>query len=331
MHWSFDIDTRKLTTPADGLGVRSVGLAFPDRYPVTLDVTRGTEAYSFTGDVVLVLRPLMGQLGVELAKAVLPVASGSTAEGVFSLSTEPLGAWLPSFGDSPAVLEVLVLDEEGSEVASLTVRATVSRRFGEATGTPDPLDNGLATQAEAEAGASNLRWMSPLRVAQAIAALAEGDPLTELALNSLGFYKPLFSVKASDQSVTSSTVLVNCTSLTLPVAANGTYRFELGLIGTENGGGVKCGFIVPSSAVTHGKWVQYNGSTPAYANTSADFTDPYGIIVTAGADIVTANQSFLVVTGATAGSVTLQFAQVTSDVSNSTIKAGSWIKAERVA
>ncbi len=139
MHWALDIDSRKLTNPSDGLGVRSVGLAFPDKYPVTIDVKRGSEDYSFTGDVVLVLRPLMGQSGEELAKVVLPVATVSSASGVFSLSTEPLDAWLPAFGERPAILEVLVLEEDSAEVASQPVRAALSRRYGEATGAAEAL------------------------------------------------------------------------------------------------------------------------------------------------------------------------------------------------
>lgn len=148
MHWALDIDTRKLTNPSDGLGVRSVGLAFPDKYPVTIDVKRGSEDYTFTGGVVLVLRPLMGQAGEELAKAILSVSSGNSATGAFSLSTEPLDAWLPSFGERPAILEVLVLEDDTAEVASQPVRATLSRRYGSATGAPDALVDGTAAALE---------------------------------------------------------------------------------------------------------------------------------------------------------------------------------------
>jgi hypothetical protein len=145
MHWTLDIDTRKLTNPLDGIGVRSVGLAFPDKYPVTLDVVRSGVPYSFTGSVVLVLRPLMGQGAGELAKGTFEVTAAALAEGVFSLSTNPLDEWLPAFGDRPAVLEVLVVEEGSSEVASQPVRAVVSRRFGGLTGTPEDLAGDLAS------------------------------------------------------------------------------------------------------------------------------------------------------------------------------------------
>lgn len=144
MHWAFDLDTRKLTNPSDGLGIRNVRLAYPDRYPATIDVTRSGAPVAYDGAVVLTLRPVNGQTGTDLAKAILPAAVLVPPVGELSLATEELNEWLPDFGESPAVLEVLVVDDLGVEVSSLAVAATVSRRYGSLVGTPTPLPNGLA-------------------------------------------------------------------------------------------------------------------------------------------------------------------------------------------
>jgi hypothetical protein len=136
MHWSFDIDSRKLTDPLTGLGVRSARLAFPDKYPVTIDLTRGTTPYSFTGNVVLTLRPVMGQAGpTELARLSIPVSGAATASGVLSLATPALAAWIPDFRNRTAILEVLFAKGGTEEVASLLVGTTVARRAGRSPAT----------------------------------------------------------------------------------------------------------------------------------------------------------------------------------------------------
>jgi len=135
MHWTFDIDTRKLTDPVTGLGVGSTRMALPDKYPVTIDVKRGAAAHTFSGSVVLVLRTLNGQAKPELAKATISVTGAATATGTFSLATTNLNNWLPAFGDRPATLEVLLLETGSSEVASLPVSVLVGRRYGDTSST----------------------------------------------------------------------------------------------------------------------------------------------------------------------------------------------------
>jgi len=133
MHWAFDIDTRKLTTPADGRTVRNFQMVYPDQYPVTIDVTRGSDPYPFTGSVVLVLWPLNTHADPVLAAAAFPVINASVANGVMRLSSGDLAAWVPAFGERPAALEVLMYaDSTSAVVASLTVIVGVSRRYGPA-------------------------------------------------------------------------------------------------------------------------------------------------------------------------------------------------------
>jgi hypothetical protein len=103
--------------------------------------------------------------------------------GAFNLNTTALEALFPSEPDSiTAMLEVQWVS--GSSVgSSLTLPITIFNdviRGDEGAPADLPLfytsgtSNFLATQAEAEAGSDNTKWMSPLRVAQAIEELSGG-------------------------------------------------------------------------------------------------------------------------------------------------------------
>jgi hypothetical protein len=138
-----------------------------------------------------------------------------------------------------------------------------------------------------------------------------------------------FSMKASDQSVTSSTDLVDCTGLTLPVAANSSYLFSMAI---HCGGvfSVRTKIIAPSGSTVLGSWNYVLSTNDGFLRAS-NIPVTTESEITNDADFFYLGQYFTVSTGATAGSVNLQFTQGTSNATASTIKAGSWIKAERVA
>lgn len=141
----------------------------------------------------------------------------------------------------------------------------------------------------------------------------------------------LFSRKTNDQSVTSSTTLVDCTELSLPVAANATYRFQLGLYSEcGTGDSIKGKIEIPSGASVVGNWLFYDQP----AGTVGGFfivLSSSSTFFTSNGSAQTCEQSGLLIVGSTAGTVKFQFAQSTSDADSATIKSGSWIKAERVA
>jgi hypothetical protein len=139
----------------------------------------------------------------------------------------------------------------------------------------------------------------------------------------------LFSIKTADQSVTSSTTLVDCTDLSLPVAANATYIFSMSI---HCGGSfsVKSKIITPSGATARGSWNYVLATNDGFLRASSVPVTTESEI-TNDPDFFYIGQSFTVSTAATSGLVNLQFAQLTSSATASTIKAGSWIKAERVA
>jgi hypothetical protein len=177
MHWKFDIDQRSLLRASDDLSVKSAKIAFPDKYPIKVDFYRGTTlvdgkqvpaAFLFTGKLKAVVKPTNQQQSLPLAAAEVPVTDAETVEMVLSLATTQMAQFVKDFGERPCVLELLALDSSGAEVASWTVSCDVSRRY---VGTDDvavDLPDFRATQAEAEAGANNTKWMTPLRVWDAI-------------------------------------------------------------------------------------------------------------------------------------------------------------------
>jgi hypothetical protein len=179
MHWKFDIDQRSLLKAVDDSNVKSAKLAFPDKYPIKVDFYKGTalfgglaipEQFSFTGKLKAVVKPTNQQQSPPLAASEVAVTNANTAELVLSLATTPMSQFVKDFGQRPCALELLVLDSTGAEVASWTVNCEVSRRY---TGTNDvavDLPDFRATQAEAEAGVNNTKWMTPLRTRQALEA-----------------------------------------------------------------------------------------------------------------------------------------------------------------
>ena len=95
------------------------------------------------------------------------------ASGVLDLNTIPLEA---AFASSPAVVSALLEVKwtstgEATRTATLPVEIQNSVIIG-TEGTPSAMPDGKATQAQAEAGTDNDKWMTPLRTAQAILRLA---------------------------------------------------------------------------------------------------------------------------------------------------------------
>lgn len=95
--------------------------------------------------------------------------------GILNLNTTPLEA---AFASDPlavaAYLEVRwTASGEATRTATLQVEIQNSVILG-TEGTPSGIPDLKATQQQAEAGTDNDRWMTPLRTAQAIAALAAG-------------------------------------------------------------------------------------------------------------------------------------------------------------
>lgn len=134
----------------------------------------------------------------------------------------------------------------------------------------------------------------------------------------------IVKVKAADESVTSSTTLQNDNELVAALEANTNYMFEVVIFWSQTSTStqdIKVAFTVPASASLTWAWVQDsdgNAKTPA--------TTASGTAVaqnTTDTDGMWIRISGSVRVGATAGNLTLQWAQNNSVGNATTVKAGS--------
>jgi hypothetical protein len=104
------------------------------------------------------------------------LALAAPGTNTLDLYTEPVEAAFSSDPASiPAFLEIRwTAPTQALRTATLQVEVQNSVILGDEA-TPAALPDGKATQAEAEAGTDNDKWMTPLRTAQAIEALAATD------------------------------------------------------------------------------------------------------------------------------------------------------------
>jgi hypothetical protein len=155
------------------MAVVKVPLSFPDKYPVSIFLSKSGVPHSMEGSVVLVLKAASRPLSAELAFLEILVDGAHTVSGAFDLGTEELDLLLPTSGLSQLTLDLSVLSS-GVEVSSLSVPASVSRRYY-VSGSPGPTSSlrTLASEEEAQEGADNTHWMSPLRTKQAFDSMID--------------------------------------------------------------------------------------------------------------------------------------------------------------
>jgi len=131
-------------------------------------------------------------------------------------------------------------------------------------------------------------------------------------------------IKPSNQSVTNSNVVVNDTALLLPdLLANSSYWVDivLSVQGTVSAGGIRASFTLPAGALMQGCWVS------SAVNNSVLIQNSNAVVTLVTAANMKAQQivigKFFVTIAATAGQLTLQWAQVTASASPTTVAAGS--------
>lgn len=142
--------------------------------------------------------------------------------------------------------------------------------------------------------------------------------------------------KTADQSVTSSTVLVDDTALVLPLLANEIWQFKFFVVyGAGTVGDMKLGYTFPTGGDLRmsGPAALDAGGTLAYYifSTTTSPTTARTFIGNGVASYVTLPMEGVFVNGANAGNLTLQFAQNTSDATSTTVKANSTLWAVKLA
>lgn len=142
--------------------------------------------------------------------------------------------------------------------------------------------------------------------------------------------RPPFARKTADETVNGSAALQDDNELIVGAAADATYLLELQA--TQNSGatpGFKLSFSLPSGATwLHGR---FNAGSSA-ANEQFGLMPLVGLsgITGAAADSLLVVRALITISS-TAGNVTLQWAQNTSNASNTVVRSGSWLLLTRVA
>lgn len=141
-------------------------------------------------------------------------------------------------------------------------------------------------------------------------------------------------IQTADQFKTADTVLVNSTTLTLPVVTNAWYDFSATLFYTASTvGDFKLNVAMPSgAAIVIGTWCATASVTATNTTIAVDaLTVPsYNAGGLGTGTIMTLRPTGAILTGATAGSITIQFAQAASDAATTTLKAGSTMRLIKV-
>lgn len=141
-------------------------------------------------------------------------------------------------------------------------------------------------------------------------------------------------VKSANTARTSTTTLAADPHLALSVAASATYLLD-GFIdydGAFGAGGLKIDFTLPASATL--RWGPLGNvvadTTQKYtSNTVSTGSLPVGTYGTGGNHTGATLRGYLTVAG-TAGTVTLRWAQDTSNATATTVYAGSWMRLLRM-
>lgn len=163
--------------------------------------------------------------------------------------------------------------------------------------------------------------------------LVTADSLTAMQADTT--YKSTATTRASTVTPTDDPDLVTPT-----LAINASYFVEFFIrYGVLSGIGLRTAWNVPAGLLTSNKEVVGPGSAATDANSNnismRSGVHGYATNITYGGRDVVANQSRIyecgvVFTGGTAGTIALQWAQVTSSATGSTVNAGSFVRVQRI-
>ena len=141
--------------------------------------------------------------------------------------------------------------------------------------------------------------------------------------------------KTSDQSVTSSTVLVNDSVLVLPVGVSEIWHFTFFVVYTgASTGDIKIAFTFPSGGDIRMSLIGRNAAGTVVDQNFSTTTSPTSSIDFAAAGTTFANTLPLTgvfVNGGTGGNLQMQWAQQTSDATATIVKANSTLWAVKLA
>jgi len=162
---------------------------------------------------------------------------------------------------------------------------------------------------------------------------AVGQVLTASDVNT--WLVPGAVVKPADTQRSATTTMTADPDLVIAVTANATYYisgviFYGGVNGTPGTDGLKCTFAVPASTTGQLFNNHMNLSQTFTQPLATNWTDTTTAGTTGVANIFCLGISGSLLTAGTAGNLTFQWAQAASNGTNLTIKANSFIVAQRI-
>lgn len=318
------------TNVATSILVTSV-TGLPVAYPYTLILGRGTTTEEAVDVSNAVGTTLTVTRGIDSTTAFAHDAGAEVCHGITARDIREANAHVNASSGVHGVV--------GSVVGRTDAQALTNKDLTSGTNSfPSSLATDVEVATAATTAATNLADhaadTSTHGVAVAVVGTTDVQTLTNKTLTApviTGVGEIRYIAKGADESVTSSTTLQDDDHLTFSVAANATYHFELQIwIVDTIGNGHKLAFAVPASAT-------YNagagtGINPATDNVyAASSGGTFGRTGSVRGTPTLLTISGTIVTAGTAGTATLQWAQVASDPTAVTFKAGSNILVRRVA
>ena len=164
-----------------------------------------------------------------------------------------------------------------------------------------------------------------------IANIAAGSRILASAMQGIA---PLAVEKPTDQSVTSSTTLVNDTALSAAVAASATYLFYCYLDyegGTGGSSDLKFQWTVPASATLRFTLIGTDASNATVVSSTKSDTTSYTLRSAGAATLQAALMIGSLVVASTAGTLQLQWAQNTSSGTATKVHAQSFLSLWRIS
>lgn len=147
--------------------------------------------------------------------------------------------------------------------------------------------------------------------------------------NLISEVRPVFARKTLDETVNNSAVMQNDDALFVSVAANTTYKFELNLrITTNTTADFKSTFTFPTGLTMQYSAPVITAGASAMFPFSLSQTDT--VAIEGNASAFTAVYEGLVVVSSTAGTLQVQWAQNTANLSNTVVSAGSYLLLTKV-
>ncbi|MFK0108508.1 hypothetical protein [Streptomyces sp. NPDC091217] len=310
--------------PANAPEVDLADIAPTDPSTPTYVAVRGDSAYEvavkagYVGTVAQWLASLIGAAGAAGATGATGATGALGATGAAGATGQqgPKG----DQGAAGVVQSVNGISAAAVVLAAADVGAVATTALGAASGVATLGTDGILTSAQrptyaaAQVGAIATGTAVLLTGAQTVAGnkTFSGNVIVQ------GVGQTQAVTKSADTSRTSTATVAADTHLTLPVVASATYIVEAVLVWTNGGGGFRASWTAPSGATM--VWTDNDGGGASALGTDLTFS------VTTG----TTFQGALIVS-TTAGSLTLRWAQNSSNTAATVLLAGCYLKLERVA